>query len=205
VALAARWFQKTFQGDVFYALKANPSPWVIETLARNGVNAFDVASMPEIELVATHAPGARMAFMHPVKNRSAISAAYFDHGIRTFAFDTEDELTKILDATGQASDLNLIVRLAVSAEGATYPLAGKFGVEPAEAPALLLAASMSAANACARRRSSRPWPRPRARWFAPGCSPMWSMWAAAFRPSIPAWSRPASASTWTPSTAASPR
>src|ERR1700689_4564269 len=49
VALAARWFQKTFNGDVFYALKANPSPWVIETLARNGVNAFDVASMPEIE------------------------------------------------------------------------------------------------------------------------------------------------------------
>jgi ornithine decarboxylase len=140
VALAARWFQKTFKGDVFYALKANPSPWVIETLAKNGITAFDVASMPEIELVAKHAPGARMAFMHPVKNRSAISAAYFDHGVRTFAFDTEDELAKILDATGQAKDLNLIVRLAVSTEGASYPLAGKFGVEPAEAPALLLSA-----------------------------------------------------------------
>jgi ornithine decarboxylase len=140
VALAARWFQKTFKGDVFYALKANPSPWVIETLALNGVNAFDVASMPEIELVATHAPGARMAFMHPVKNRSAISAAYFDHGIRTFAFDTEDELAKILDATGNAKDLNLIVRLAVDTEGASYPLAGKFGVGPAEAPSLLLSA-----------------------------------------------------------------
>jgi ornithine decarboxylase len=140
VALAARWFQKTFKGDVFYALKANPSPWVIETLANNGVNAFDVASMPEIELVATHAPGARMAFMHPVKNRSAIAAAYSDYGVRTFAFDTEDELAKILDATGNAKDLNLIVRLAVSTEGASYPLAGKFGVEPTEAPALLLSA-----------------------------------------------------------------
>ena len=140
VALAARWFQKTFKGDVLYAVKANPSPWVIETLAANGVNAFDVASMPEIELVATHAPGARMAFMHPVKSRSAISAAYFDHGVRTFAFDTEDELAKILDATGNAKDLNLIVRLAVAAEGASYPLAGKFGVEPAEAPGLLLSA-----------------------------------------------------------------
>src|SRR5665213_3054963 len=140
VALAARWFQKTFKGDVFYALKANPSPWVIETLAENGITAFDVASMPEIELVARHAPGARMAFMHPVKNRSAISAAYFDHGIRTFAFDTEDELAKILDATGSAKDLNLIVRLAVDTEGASYPLAGKFGVGPAEAPSLLLSA-----------------------------------------------------------------
>src|SRR5665213_2443428 len=27
VALAARWFQKTFKGDVFYALKATPSTW----------------------------------------------------------------------------------------------------------------------------------------------------------------------------------
>src|SRR5579862_8424189 len=69
VALAARWFQNTFQGDVFYAVKANPSPWVIETLADNGVRAFDVASLAEIELVAEHAPGARLAFMHPVKSR----------------------------------------------------------------------------------------------------------------------------------------
>jgi ornithine decarboxylase len=140
VALAARWFQKTFKGDVLYAVKANPSPWVIDTLVANGVNAFDVASLNEIELVAEHAPGARMAFMHPVKSRSAIAAAYFDHGVRTFAFDTEDELAKILDATAKAKDLNLIVRLAVRAEGSSYPLAGKFGVEPSEAPALLLAA-----------------------------------------------------------------
>jgi ornithine decarboxylase len=140
VALAARWFQKTFKGDVLYAVKANPSPWVIDTLVANGVNAFDVASLNEIELVAERAPGARMAFMHPVKSRSAIAAAYFDHGVRTFAFDTEDELAKILDATAKAKDLNLIVRLAVRAEGSSYPLAGKFGVEPSEAPALLLAA-----------------------------------------------------------------
>src|SRR4051812_3776157 len=79
VAVAARWFQDKFQGDVFYAVKANPSPWVIETLAANGVASFDVASIPEIELVAKHAPGSRMAFMHPVKSRKAIAAAYFDH------------------------------------------------------------------------------------------------------------------------------
>src|SRR5207342_398573 len=42
VATAARWFQDKFKGDVFYAVKANPSPWVIETLAANGVTSFDV-------------------------------------------------------------------------------------------------------------------------------------------------------------------
>ena len=140
VALAARWFQESFKGEVLYAVKANPSPWVIKTLAANGLRAFDVASVPEIELVAEHAPGAKMAFMHPVKSRTAISAAYFDHGIRTFSLDTHEELAKILDATGQARDLNLMVRLAVSSEGSSYPLSGKFGVEPHEAPGLLLAA-----------------------------------------------------------------
>jgi ornithine decarboxylase len=140
VAVAARWFQDNFQGDVFYAVKANPSPWVIETLVKNGVNSFDVASIREIELVAQFAPGARMAFMHPVKSRKAISDAYHRFGVKTFALDTHEELAKILDATDGADDLTLIVRLAVVAEGASYSLSGKFGVEPHEAPALMLAA-----------------------------------------------------------------
>jgi ornithine decarboxylase len=140
VAVAARWFQDNFKGDVFYAVKANPSPWVIETLAENGVASFDVASVAEIELVAQHAPGSRMAFMHPVKSRAAIAAAYFDHGVRTFSLDTHEELQKILEATGGADDLTLIVRLGVQAEGATYSLSGKFGVDMYDAPALLLAA-----------------------------------------------------------------
>ena len=82
---------------------------------------------------------ARLAFMHPVKSRNAITRAYFDHGVRTFALDCEDELQKILDATGGARDLNLIVRMAVSADGAAYTLSGKFGVSSDQAPALLLA------------------------------------------------------------------
>jgi ornithine decarboxylase len=140
VAVAARWFQAEFKGDVFYAVKANPSPWVIRTLAENGVNSFDVASQAEVELVAAHAPGARMAFMHPVKSRRAIQAAYFDHGVKTFALDTEEELAKILEATEGAKDLNLIVRLGVQTEGAAYSLSGKFGVDRDQAPGLLLAA-----------------------------------------------------------------
>ena len=141
VALAARWFQSNFKGDVFYAVKVNPSPWAVKAVLEGGVRAFDVASIAEIELVAEHAPGSRMAFMHPVKSRRAISAAYFDHGIRTFSLDTHEELAKILEATAGARDLNLIVRLAAPSDGgAAYPLSGKFGVEPHEAPSLLLAA-----------------------------------------------------------------
>jgi ornithine decarboxylase len=140
LAVAGRWFQDNFKGDVLYAVKANPSPWVIRALADQGVRSFDVASIPEIELVAEHAPGARMAFMHPVKSRKAIGQAYFDHGVRTFAVDTHEELAKIIEATGRATDLNLIVRMAVQGEGSLYALSGKFGVEAHEAPSLMLAA-----------------------------------------------------------------
>jgi ornithine decarboxylase len=141
VALAARWFQENFKGDVLYAVKANPSPWVIETLGKAGVSRFDVASIPEIALVRAHAPAtARLSFMHPVKSRQAIAQAYFDYGVRTFAFDALGELEKILDVTGQAKDLNLIVRLGVETMGAAYSLSGKFGVDAREAPPLMLAA-----------------------------------------------------------------
>jgi ornithine decarboxylase len=143
VALAARWFQDNFKGETFYAVKANPSAWVIDTLCANGVAAFDVASIPEIELVAATAPGAKLVFMHPVKSRLAIARAYSDFGVRTFAFDTLEELDKILEVTGRAKDLNLIVRLGVETAGAAYSLAGKFGVDAREAAPLLLAARRS--------------------------------------------------------------
>jgi ornithine decarboxylase len=139
VSVAARWFQDNLKADVFYAVKANPSRWVIESLVEAGVTGFDAASIAEIELVRSVLPEARIAFMHPVKSRAAITKAYFEHGVRTFALDCHEELAKILDATGEATDLNLIVRMAVSADGAAYTLSGKFGVSPDQAPALLLA------------------------------------------------------------------
>lgn len=139
VSVAARWFQDNLKADVFYAVKANPSAWVIQALVDAGVTGFDVASLAEIDLVRSVSADARLAFMHPVKSRSAITKAYFDHGVRTFSLDCEDELQKILDATGGANDLNLLVRMSVSADGAAYSLSGKFGVSTDQAPSLLLA------------------------------------------------------------------
>lgn len=137
LTIAATWFQKHFPGDVLYAVKANPSDWVIDTLYAAGMRFFDVASLPEVELVSARCPDAKMAFMHPVKSRHAIRSAYFDHGVRIFVLDCEAELEKILAETGHANDLTLVVRLAVSNDGATLPLAGKFGATEAEAPDLL--------------------------------------------------------------------
>ncbi len=137
VEAAARWFQDHFPGAVFYAVKANPSPWALDALWAGGIRGFDVASEAEATLVRERFPEARIAFMHPVKSRRAIRTAYHALGVDTFVFDTEAELDKILEETGHAKDLTLIVRLAVSNEGASLPLAQKFGADPLAAPALL--------------------------------------------------------------------
>ncbi|MBL8549608.1 MAG: type III PLP-dependent enzyme [Hyphomonadaceae bacterium] len=137
VAAAAGWFQANFPGDIFYAVKANPSPWVLDALWAAGVRAFDVASENEVALVADRFPDAKLAFMHPVKSRRAIARAYHDYGVRAFALDCEAELDKILAETGAARDLTLMVRLAVSNDGASLPLANKFGASSLEAPELL--------------------------------------------------------------------
>jgi len=64
--------------------------------------------------------------------------------VRTFSLDTEEELEKIVRATATddvaASDLNLLVRIRVSSEHSKLSLASKFGAEPAEMKALLMAA-----------------------------------------------------------------
>lgn len=143
---AARWFLNNFKGKVLYAVKANPAPYVLAGLYESGVRHFDAASLPEIELVKQYCPGAHIAFMHPVKSRHAIEQAYFDHGVRDYAFDSLQELEKILACTGKPKDLNLILRLAVPNTTAELPLSGKFGCLPAEAPALLKAARKVAAK-----------------------------------------------------------
>ncbi len=126
-----------FPGDVLYAVKCNDTPVVLEALWRGGVRHFDTASIGEVRLVRRLLPQARCHFMHPVKSAEAIAEAYHRHGVRRFAFDHEDELAKIVAATGRAPDLELFLRLAVPGQGSLLALTGKFGVEREEAVRLL--------------------------------------------------------------------
>ncbi len=120
-----------------YAVKANPSPELIQILWENGITHFDVASIAEVRLVAGIAPEATLCFMHPVKAEEAIAEAYSDYGVRTFSLDSIEELEKIVRATNGATDLTLCVRMRVSSELSKLSLASKFGVEQAEAKELL--------------------------------------------------------------------
>lgn len=133
---AARYFQTNFPGKVLYAVKANNAPHVIKALYEAGIRDFDVASRPELAQAA-EIPGATAHVMHPMKSRKLIAEAYYDYGVRTFALDCEAELDKILDVTGQAGDLTLVVRVACPSTYSEVPLEGKFGVAWRDAPDLL--------------------------------------------------------------------
>ncbi len=105
------------------------------------MRAFDVASMPEIQLVRDIAPDAELFFMHTIKSPENIRDAYFEYGVRNFSLDHEDELTKIIESTEGATDLNLFVRVALPKnENASIDFSAKFGAHPETAPALLLMA-----------------------------------------------------------------
>jgi len=140
---AAKWFIANFPGRVLYAAKANDAPQVIDALVEAGITAFDVASLVEIERMAL-VKGAELYFMNPVKSRGAIARAYRDFGVRCFAFDSEDELYKVIEETGGADDLTLFLRIACPNTHSLIPLEGKFGASQEEAPALLLKARQRA-------------------------------------------------------------
>ena len=143
-ARAARFFVEKFPGRTLYAVKANPSPELLQILWDNGVTHYDVASIGEVRLVARTLPEATLCFMHPVKAEEAIAEAYFTHGVRTFSLDTIEELEKIVRATGGAEDLTLCVRIRVSSDLSKLSLASKFGAGPGETKALLFAARQAA-------------------------------------------------------------
>jgi len=145
---AARFFVEKFPGRSLYAVKANPSPELLQILWDSGVTHYDVASIAEVRLVRETLPEAVLCFMHPVKAEEAIAEAYFDHGVKTFSLDTIEELEKIVRATSVhgigATDLNLLVRIRGSSEHAKISLASKFGAGPRDVASLLIATRQAA-------------------------------------------------------------
>ncbi|HYC04576.1 MAG TPA: type III PLP-dependent enzyme [Azospirillaceae bacterium] len=130
-------FAEAVGGHVLYAVKCNPDPSVLRHLAKGGVKHFDCASPAEIRLVRSMFPNAPIHYMHPVKNRAAIRDAYFNQEVRDFSLDSDEELTKILEETGYAGDLGLMIRLAMPKGQAAYDLSAKFGAPVEEAASLL--------------------------------------------------------------------
>ena len=137
IKLACNWFKNNFPGNILYAVKTNPNEKVIKHIIDSGIERFDVASINEIKLIKKISPNAHAYYMNTVKSRENIKEAYFNYKIRDFAFDTKDELQKIIEATNNAKDLTLYLRLSISNEHAEIDLSQKFGAMPGEALGLL--------------------------------------------------------------------
>jgi ornithine decarboxylase len=122
---------------VFYAVKANPAPGVLNLLIGLGSH-FDVASPGEIELcLGLGADPARLSYGNTVKKERDIAAAY-RCGVRLFTVDSAPELAKVLRTVASGT---VFVRIAADGAGADWPLSRKFGCTPDEAGPLLLQAA----------------------------------------------------------------
>jgi ornithine decarboxylase len=137
IKLACEWFKEKFPGKVLYAVKTNPNENVIKCIGESGINKFDVASINEIKLIRKNFPKAQAFYMNTVKSREHIKEAYFNYNIKDYALDSKDELQKIIEATNNAKDLTLYIRISISNEHAEIDLSQKFGALPSEALGLL--------------------------------------------------------------------
>lgn len=118
---------------IYYAVKANPAPQILELLATLG-SCFDTASLNEIDMVlAAGASPDRISFGNTIKKQSDIAAAYA-RGVRLFAFDSLAELDKIGEA---APGSRVFCRILTTGDGADWPLSRKFGCAPSMARDLL--------------------------------------------------------------------
>ncbi len=122
--------------QIYYAVKANPAPPVLERLVRLG-SRFDAASMEEI--TACLDAGARpesISYGNTIKKVSAIRRAHAA-GVDMFAFDCTEELDKL---ARHAPGSRVYCRILVENAGADWPLSRKFGTTLEGARALMLRA-----------------------------------------------------------------
>ncbi len=114
---------------IFYAVKANPAPEVLNLLASLG-SSFDAASVNEIEMVlATGAAANRISFGNTIKKERDIARAH-QLGVTLFAVDCVEEVEKISRA---APGARVFCRILTDGIGAEWPLSRKFGCVAGEA------------------------------------------------------------------------
>ena len=121
----ARRFLEGFPGLVTYAVKSNPEEVVIQNLDAAGIRGYDVASIPEIEMIRRIAPGAAMHYNNPVRSRAEIARAV-ELGVKSYSVDSLSELAKLAEIV-PAEGTEISVRFKLPVKGAAYDFGAKFG------------------------------------------------------------------------------
>jgi ornithine decarboxylase len=124
--------------QVYYAVKANPAPEIVQTLYDLG-GSFDVASLPEFMLVHEKIRGLaarerqdfiwdKIIYANPVKPWETLES--LDRYRPLVTYDNPAELQKIKK---HAPSAGLMLRLRVPNTGSMVELSSKFGCDPGEA------------------------------------------------------------------------
>jgi len=124
--------------QAYYAVKANPAPEIVQTLYDIG-GSFDVASMPEFQLVHDKIRGLaarerqdfiwdKIIYANPVKPWETLED--LDRYRPLVTYDNRAELLKIKK---HAPSAGLMLRLRVPNTGSMVELSSKFGCDPGEA------------------------------------------------------------------------
>lgn len=129
----ARRFRAGFPGLVTYAVKANPLPEVLRTLARAGIGAFDVASPAEMEAVRAAVPGAVLHYHNPLRTPEEVAEGQ-RHDAVSWSVDDGPGLDRLAPL---ARGTEVAVRLRLPVPGGAYDFGEKFGADPEAAAALL--------------------------------------------------------------------
>lgn len=133
---AARRAVCAFPGTIAYAVKVGDQPALLAGLHAAGIDNWDVASIHEVRAVREQMPAAVLHYMNPVKSAPHIAEAY-GLGVRSYAFDCERELMKIIEQTEGDREVVPVLRVAVPNDKAMFPLDGKFGASEEESARLL--------------------------------------------------------------------
>ena len=120
--------------NLYYAIKANNHPQIIETLAGIGAN-FDVCSNDEIDFVKkNNTDDIKWIHTHPIKTQNTISYSY-RNGVRTFVVDNILELNKLIK---YRNEICVLVRMSIENTSAKIDFSKKFGTIGAEATTALM-------------------------------------------------------------------
>jgi len=109
-----------------FAVKANPDTEILSIFHEQGT-CFEVASIAEIDaMLKLGASMETVFYSNPIKSPVSIKHAAAN-GIVWYCVDTPEEVEKI---AAIKPDAKLYLRIKVSNEGSSWPLAGKFGASP---------------------------------------------------------------------------
>lgn len=127
-----------------FAVKANADAEILQIFKEEGT-CFEVASIGEINaMIELGANMETVFYSNPIKSPVSIAHAA-NNGLLWYCVDTPEEVAKI---AAIKPDAKLYLRIEVSNEGSSWPLAGKFGATPKGIEAIIEAAKVLDMKIC---------------------------------------------------------